>query len=68
MKQMVQNGEGKCTGRALSGIEEKTISEDEKACSKVLIPWLYFLSLFFYVYAIVSFLIFHLLLDNFFYS
>ncbi|PON65138.1 CRAL-TRIO lipid binding domain containing protein [Parasponia andersonii] len=31
---MVQNGEAKCTGRALSGIEEKTISEDEKACSK----------------------------------
>ncbi|KAL5563050.1 hypothetical protein UlMin_032797 [Ulmus minor] len=31
---MVQNGEGKCTGRNLSGVEEKTISEDEKACSK----------------------------------
>lgn len=30
---MVQNGEGKCSGRALSGIEEKTISEDEKRCN-----------------------------------
>ncbi|XP_038721917.1 phosphatidylinositol/phosphatidylcholine transfer protein SFH3-like isoform X1 [Tripterygium wilfordii] len=27
---MVQNGEGKCPGRILSGIEEKTISDDEK--------------------------------------
>uniref|UniRef100_A0A803Q9U3 CRAL-TRIO domain-containing protein n=1 Tax=Cannabis sativa TaxID=3483 RepID=A0A803Q9U3_CANSA len=31
---MVQNGEGKCTGRVLSGIEEKRISEDEKSSSK----------------------------------
>ncbi|GAV61537.1 CRAL_TRIO domain-containing protein/CRAL_TRIO_N domain-containing protein [Cephalotus follicularis] len=30
---MVQNGEGKCP-RTLSGIEEKTISEDEQACHK----------------------------------
>ncbi|KAJ7978337.1 Phosphatidylinositol/phosphatidylcholine transfer protein [Quillaja saponaria] len=29
---MVQNGEGKCTRSTLSGIEEKTISEDERAC------------------------------------
>ncbi|KAF3435734.1 hypothetical protein FNV43_RR22826 [Rhamnella rubrinervis] len=27
---MVQNGEGKCTGRSLTDIEEKTISEDDK--------------------------------------
>ncbi|XP_062076800.1 phosphatidylinositol/phosphatidylcholine transfer protein SFH3-like isoform X2 [Humulus lupulus] len=31
---MVQNGEGKCTGRVLSGIEEKRISGDEKSGSK----------------------------------
>ena len=36
--QMVQNGEGKWSGRTLSGIEEKTISEDEKAWPKVLTP------------------------------
>ncbi|XP_059457048.1 phosphatidylinositol/phosphatidylcholine transfer protein SFH3-like isoform X2 [Corylus avellana] len=29
---MVQNGEAKCTRKALSGIVEKTISEDENAC------------------------------------
>ncbi|GMN55692.1 hypothetical protein TIFTF001_024810 [Ficus carica] len=32
--EMVQNGEGKWSGRTLSGIEEKTISEDEKAWPK----------------------------------
>ncbi|XP_024027249.1 phosphatidylinositol/phosphatidylcholine transfer protein SFH3 [Morus notabilis] len=32
---MVQNGEGKCSGRTLSGIEEKTISEDDKALTKI---------------------------------
>ncbi|KAK9903189.1 hypothetical protein M0R45_001155 [Rubus argutus] len=31
---MVQNGEGKCTRRTLSGIEEKIISEDEMSYSK----------------------------------
>lgn len=31
---MVQNGEAKCKRRTLSGIEEKAISEDEKACTK----------------------------------
>ncbi|XP_050365370.1 phosphatidylinositol/phosphatidylcholine transfer protein SFH3-like [Argentina anserina] len=31
---MVHNGEGKCTRRTLSGIEEKIISEDEMAYSK----------------------------------
>jgi len=31
---MVQNGEGKCQGRVLTGIEEKTISEDDsKRCN-----------------------------------
>lgn len=30
VNQMVQNGEGKCTRRSLSDIEEKTISEDDK--------------------------------------
>ncbi|KAJ9189703.1 hypothetical protein P3X46_000961 [Hevea brasiliensis] len=32
---MVQNGVAKCNRRTLSGIEEKEISEDEKACSKM---------------------------------
>jgi hypothetical protein len=36
MSQMVQNGEGKCTRRTLSGIEEKIISEDEMSYSKVI--------------------------------
>jgi len=31
---MVQNGEAKCPRTTLSGIEEKTISEDENACPK----------------------------------
>ncbi|XP_041010882.1 phosphatidylinositol/phosphatidylcholine transfer protein SFH3-like [Juglans microcarpa x Juglans regia] len=31
---MVQNGEAKCPRTILSGIEEKTISEDENACPK----------------------------------
>lgn len=33
---MVQNGEGKCSARVISGIVEKTISEDGLAYSKVL--------------------------------
>ncbi|KAL2983458.1 hypothetical protein AAZX31_12G039100 [Glycine max] len=32
---MVQNGEGKCKRKTLSGIEEKTIIQDETACQKV---------------------------------
>lgn len=36
--QMVQNGEAKCTRKALSGIVEKTISEDENACPNV-VSW-----------------------------
>jgi hypothetical protein len=32
---MVQDGEAKCTRKILSGIEEKTISEDENAYPKV---------------------------------
>ncbi|BBH09376.1 SEC14-like 3, partial [Prunus dulcis] len=35
MSQMVHNGEGKCPRKSLSGIEEKIISEDENAYSKV---------------------------------
>ncbi|KAH1158684.1 hypothetical protein AAZX31_11G113400 [Glycine max] len=31
---MVQNGEGKCKRKTLSGIEEKTIIQDEIACQK----------------------------------
>ncbi|XP_061362979.1 phosphatidylinositol/phosphatidylcholine transfer protein SFH3-like [Gastrolobium bilobum] len=31
---MVQNGEGKCKGKTLSGIEEKTITEDETSLQK----------------------------------
>ncbi|KAH1220105.1 Phosphatidylinositol/phosphatidylcholine transfer protein SFH3 [Glycine max] len=31
---MVQNGEGKCKRKTLSGIEEKTIIQDETACQK----------------------------------
>lgn len=37
--QMVQNGYAKCSRRTLSGIEEKTISEEENSLSKVLIRW-----------------------------
>ncbi|XP_012067237.1 phosphatidylinositol/phosphatidylcholine transfer protein SFH3 [Jatropha curcas] len=36
---MVQNGEHKCNRRILSGIEEKAISEDEKACPKTVDPF-----------------------------
>ncbi|KAF2322877.1 hypothetical protein GH714_031710 [Hevea brasiliensis] len=32
---MVQNGVAKCNRRTLSGIEEKAISEDENACTKM---------------------------------
>lgn len=39
LRQMVQNGYAKCLRRTLSGIEEKTISEDENSLSKVLIRW-----------------------------
>lgn len=42
MSQMVHNGEGKCPRKSLSGIEEKIISEDENAYSKVLKSWLKF--------------------------
>ena len=36
MIQMVHNGEAKCPRKSLSGIEEKIVSEDENASSKVL--------------------------------
>lgn len=39
LRQMVQNGYAKCLRRTLSGIEEKTISEEENSLSKVLIRW-----------------------------
>lgn len=32
---MVQNGEGKCKRKTLSGIEVKTIIEEDTACQKV---------------------------------
>lgn len=35
ISQMVQNGEAKCPRKILTGIEEKTISEDGNACPKV---------------------------------
>jgi hypothetical protein len=38
ISQMVQNGEAKCTRKTLSGIVEKTISEDENAWAKV-VSW-----------------------------
>ncbi|KAH9696293.1 phosphatidylinositol/phosphatidylcholine transfer protein SFH3 [Citrus sinensis] len=43
---MVQNGYAKCLRRTLSGIEEKTISEDENSLSKVLIPDLSFCNVY----------------------
>lgn len=38
ISQMVQNGEAKCPRKTLSGIEEKTISEDENAWPKI-VSW-----------------------------
>lgn len=39
---MVQNGEGKCTRISLSGIEEKTISEDDHKVLGLSLPFCIF--------------------------
>lgn len=50
---MVQNGEGKCKRKTLSGIEVKTIIEDDTTCQKVVS---YLLQNFKFSFALTTFL------------